>query len=669
MGLSTQGNVRDTSGNPLESVYIHNQSKNTWTLTDNYGSFILYHFADPGDTLIFTHIGYEPFILVVPQNSKPVNIFMKNTAVLLETVIKTESRIAHNTRNISMGEYAKRPEAPEIDNIRLLRKIPGLTIRSYGGPAGITTAGMDGGASRHIKILTGGFDLTNAQNGQTDISQIPSPFIEGVQYLPNGTSSEASGMTDGVIILDPWSRKNRLSVSAGSYGHINAYAMAGGYAGKTAGDVLAGFRKDKGNYPYSSFLQDGIQYRENNHFSQYYGSARFTRIINPVFYIQGFSLYSAQDRGIAGISWGVRDTVSYRKDHLFAGAFSVGWKHTRGQGTAKLIYRASRENFRNPFILADSKHEIQSWIIQVQNSLKDNRTNLTLKNEYRYDEMKSSDASFHVRNSVNSTLTAGMNILPYLQISPVVHWEYSPEFFNQFTGEGVITLIPGSLPFRLIFQGGRRFVYPSFNDLFWHPGGNPNLKPEYTFVSSIQLSANLGDMASGDFQIFRKESNNLILWMPQTSYWTPKNIQKALRTGWKMTGTGFVKKYNIHINMHLGRTLARDMSDGPLNKKPLRYVPEYSASATLAWNPHNWDFEADYFYSSSRIAMYDYPEDIKLDSYRLWTFTAGYRFEYKHIDLIPSVSGENLCDESYESILGYPEPGRVVKITLNAEFK
>lgn len=664
------GKISDASGRSLASVYIHNQTQNTWTLSDDFGGFILYRFAESGDTLVFSHIGYEQFILIVPHNINSMNIILKNSTITLETLIKTESRITHNTRNISMGDYTKRPEIPEMDNIRLLRKIPGLTIRSYGGPAGITTTGMDGGASRHTKILTGGFDLTNAQNGQTDISQIPAPFIESVRFLPYGTSGTGSGMIDGVIILDPWSRKNRLSLTTGSYGHLNAYAMARGHSGRTTGDILMGFRKDKGNYPYSSFLVDEEQLRQNNHFSQYFGAGRFSWIVDPALYIKAFVFLSAQDRGIAGISWGVKDTLSYRKDELMAGALSAGWKHSRGQGSAQLIYRSSQEKFKNPYILADSEHVIQSWIFQVRNSLKGNRANLIMRHEYRYDEMHSSDASFHVKNTVNSSLTVDIFICPWMQISPIVHWEYSPGYFNQLTGEGLITLRPGyDLPFRLIIQAGRRFVYPSFNDLFWKPGGNPNLKSEHTFVSSIQLSADWGEKGYSDFQVFRKESDDLILWMPQTSYWTPKNIQKALRTGWKITSAGYVEEYDIRINMHLSRTLAKDMSEGPLKEKPLRYVPEYTASVTLVWSPRNWDFEMDYFYSSSRIAMYDYPKDIILDGYQLWTITAGYRLELKRMDLIPSVTAENIFNKKYESILGFPEPGRVLKISCNAELK
>jgi len=52
-------------------------------------------------------------------------------------------------------------------------------------------------------------------------------------------------MIDGVIIPDPWKQKNRLSISAGSYGHAQVYGMAWGHSGRTTSNILLGYRKDE----------------------------------------------------------------------------------------------------------------------------------------------------------------------------------------------------------------------------------------------------------------------------------------------------------------------------------------------------------------------------------------------------------------------------------------
>ena len=80
-----------------------------------------------------------------------------------------------------------------------LNRIPGTMIRSYGGLSGITTASMDGGQAVHTKITLDGIDLTNVQNGLTDISDIP---ISMMQNMYSGRSPNilfGSGSFDGVI--------------------------------------------------------------------------------------------------------------------------------------------------------------------------------------------------------------------------------------------------------------------------------------------------------------------------------------------------------------------------------------------------------------------------------------------------------------------------------------
>ena len=53
-----------------------------------------------------------------------------------------------------------------------LSQLPSLEIRTYGGYAGVTSASFNGGFARHTKVLFNGVDLTDAQNGQVEISAI-----------------------------------------------------------------------------------------------------------------------------------------------------------------------------------------------------------------------------------------------------------------------------------------------------------------------------------------------------------------------------------------------------------------------------------------------------------------------------------------------------------------
>ena len=64
-----------------------------------------------------------------------------------------------------------------------LQRIPGSFIKSYGGMSGIVNLSMDGGQPIHTKIILDGIDLTNPQNGQTDLSNIPVEIMQQFTWV------------------------------------------------------------------------------------------------------------------------------------------------------------------------------------------------------------------------------------------------------------------------------------------------------------------------------------------------------------------------------------------------------------------------------------------------------------------------------------------------------
>jgi len=105
----------------------------------------------------------------------------------------------------------------QIQKRKFIRKLPGITIKSYGGSAGISSISIDGGTSTHTKILVDGFDLTNVQNGQMDISQLPAPFIKSIHYIAYDINKYGSGSIDGVVDFKPWTNSNSVTLSYGSF--------------------------------------------------------------------------------------------------------------------------------------------------------------------------------------------------------------------------------------------------------------------------------------------------------------------------------------------------------------------------------------------------------------------------------------------------------------------
>jgi vitamin B12 transporter len=92
--------------------------------------------------------------------------------------------------------------------------------------------------------------------------------------------------------------------------------------------------------------------------------------------------------------------------------------------------------------------------------------------------------------------------------------------------------------FRIYANAGRAFRVPDFYDLYYDSPvekGNPDLVPEET-VSYEGGIRYLGRFISGDANVFRQSSNNLIDWIQvpvtdSTYYWNAQNITHINRTG------------------------------------------------------------------------------------------------------------------------------------------
>jgi hypothetical protein len=170
LGQSFSGVIKDISGEPISHVIIEeinaNLENTNWTMSDENGGFII-NVNNESDVL-FKRIGFENLIIKPNERlTKYVTMFFDN--ISLETVDvygrNKNEYLRNKTSYNNLGTYSRGGS---------LNQIPSLEMRTYGGYAGVTSASFDGGFARHTKVLYNGVDLTDAMNGQTDLSTLPS---------------------------------------------------------------------------------------------------------------------------------------------------------------------------------------------------------------------------------------------------------------------------------------------------------------------------------------------------------------------------------------------------------------------------------------------------------------------------------------------------------------
>ncbi len=673
------GKIIQSNLEPLSNTYIHNLNSDIWIIADNRGDFFLNKDFSEDDTIIFTHIGYKPVRIILSSKQKFFTVIMQQDTINMESVTITGSGSFHQLSggfSKEVQNISKSQSMGDLENSRLLQGIPGLSIKGYGGPAGISTISLDGGSAAHTKILIAGFDLTNPQNGQMDISQIPAPFVEKISYYINGINQHGSGTVDGVISLNPWQKNNCVSFSLGNYGHTGSYVTLSKTFKKTTIDLLTGFRRDEGNYKYLSYTDDKIHYRKNNDFKQNYFSARVTRIFSNHLFSKFFYLDSSQERGVAGPFWGIIDTLSFRQDRLYTLGLSLYWINPKSKGSFEIVTRNSDEEYSNPYFFINSQHKLKSIQLIFNHEIRvTDYFNFKLQGKSKNDHLESRDTGSHSRNTYTGSLLLDYSPFPFMQILPTLHFEKSPNLFDVLTYETCITLAPKYfLIDEITLQYASQFRYPSFNELFWQPGGNPNLKQENTDSWVGLIGFKIHNLINLKIQGYYKQSDNLILWMPQSAYWTPKNIKKSNRKGYKTTLAWEYPDFRLAGSLYYARNISQNLQPGYNYNKPLRYSPFNTASFSSKWNPDLLEFFFQAHYTGEKIVMYGYNpqdkenEDDVLKPYLSLSISIGYHFETKHLEIVPVFTIDNFTDKYYETIKGYPEPGRSFRITVNFNF-
>ncbi len=93
----------------------------------------------------------------------------------------------------------------------------------------------------------------------------------------------------------------------------------------------------------------------------------------------------------------------------------------------------------------------------------------------------------------------------------------------------------------------RNSKIPSLNEMYWVPGGNPELKNEYAFT--YELTGEMNHKFSSpltikyNLSLFRNNIKDMIQWHPgEFSYWTADNIKSVNTSGLE---TSFSLNYSV----------------------------------------------------------------------------------------------------------------------------
>jgi vitamin B12 transporter len=218
-------------------------------------------------------------------------------------------------------------------------------------------------------------------------------------------------------------------------------------------------------------------------------------------------------------------------------------------------------------------------------------------------------------------------------------------------------------------QISHRFRTPDLNDLYWIPGGNPDLLPEQGLHVELHQDVNWQITAHARLNmkanVYYTDMNQLIVWAPENNgYWVPHNTSNALTKGVDLAlRWGYIRNdWKLELR---GRGQWNESKSGSTY---LIYAPQWIHSAVMQVTKGHWQLESSQVYTSSRFTDAQNKNILSLPAYMLFHAHIGYQWTIKSQDVLVQFGAMNCTNQVYQSVRGVPMPGRVFQIQCIYQF-
>lgn len=253
---------------------------------------------------------------------------------------------------------------------------------------------------------------------------------------------------------------------------------------------------------------------------------------------------------------------------------------------------------------------------------------------------------------------------------------------QEFYGHSTIKPIPAFFadivlyrPWNLVLKASvaRNYRYPSMDDLYFRPGGNPDLRPEkgVTYDGGIEWGIKHRRwMLKGNATAFNSFISDWILWTPNhKGYWVPSNVKKVHNYGVEASVQSEVR-FSRHWKATLGANYAytpsinkgeRLNSNDASYGKQLCYVPLNSLNVRGQLQWRSWTLTYQWVHYGRRYTTTSNEVDHitgSLIPYYMNDVSLEKSFHLRHLDTNIKLLCNNLLDNEFQTVLSRPMPGR-----------
>lgn len=595
-----------------------------------------------------------------------------------------------------------------------------LYVKSY-GRATEATVSFRGTSAGHTRVLWNGLALDNPMIGTTDFSTIPSFFVDRASLLHGSSSvNETAGGLGGLVRLSTEADQRQgchadYVQGIGSYRTFDEFLKVNYADSSTAIGLRVSLASSPNDYTYVNHdkkiniyddahnIIGSYHPRERNRSGAYRDlnimqqvSHRFTPVTRLDF--NAWYTNSMRELPLLTTDYGTeRGYINRQRDNTvrLVGAISNILKDWRLKAEAGYVHNHLSYDYKrevatdNWAVMSRSRSTVNTGLINlgaqwthgstwlltadyrgILNSVSSRDRSVTLNDatsaEVGYSHQRLEN-SVSVSAKWQPTTTVGLGAT----VRQETYGKKIPAPVAALFADFVI-LPSGGLTFSA--SGSRNYKMPSLNDLYFMPGGNPDLKSEQGYSYDLGLKAagtpvkNLPLKLEGGINWFDSYINDWIIWLPTPKgYFSPRNVKKVHAYGVEVVAKIAYRPHpdwRLEINGTYAYTpsvnAGSEYSEGDRSiGKQLPYIPRNTATVTGRLRWRSWQLIYNWIHYSQRFTMTsnEYTVSGHLPAYYMNNVTLEKELSLKVTDLQIKLAVNNLFNEDYMSVLSRPMPG------------
>lgn len=581
-----------------------------------------------------------------------------------------------------------------------LRRLPGITLRDYGGAGGMKTIAVRGMGSQHSGVALNGLMLPDFMSGQIDFQQFQLSELSSLSlqigtagdiFQPARNFSKASVVS--VNTVD--SAHSRAALAVGSWGYVSPSFSFCRKIRRVSASLNAGYTYADNDYPF--LIKNGAathrERRRNSRMKQAYINSGVSARLSESVWLRGMLRYVDNDRQLPGIArlYSNGNDETLRDQSALAQVLITAKLAKKVWLKSAVRWNFTRQDYHKEQTAAGIRSEkytqneyyvTSSVLYKPTDCLGLNYSADLWKNNLSMSRQLSSDAahptpvtqyptfmqSFSAKRTWRRVETVGQLLHSCIdkeqRLSPALSASYA------LTRDR-------SLNIRLSYKD--IFRMPTATEKYYFHFGSQNLLPETTRQVNLGLTFHSSKPAHRRLRIdaaidaYINNVDDKIVAVPYNMFvWRYVNLSKV-------RGRGIDFVCNADLSLSAGHTLMftsnyslqdiENRTDGSKYKgNQVAYIPVHSGSGSLSWlNP--WvNLSATLTAASHTWTTTEHHDGTLIEGYAELAATAYRSFRIGKTLMQGALTVQNILNADYCIVAHYPMPGRNWKISITYKF-